>query len=179
MPDHLWKKLEREVAAELQSERNKRGRDFSESMPDVVASFYDIWDIRDEDLGYSCISAECKYRKDQPFIRKYATKRTSSGEDVYLIGGYVFFHLQDFSDFERFEKKFINYQMGGTVVDKELPSYLVDYYQQAQDYDPYNGEGPPDLKPFPLVVLRMKGNTTLLAYTEEKHIRQLIEKLKG
>lgn len=159
MGDTQWKRTERVVAQLLNSERNKRGRDFSESMPDVVASFNDIWGIPDDQLGYSCISVECKYRKDQPFIRAY------SQNPVTLVGSYLFFNLELFLDIDQLEEELLSTYM----TDKTPPKYIHEYYRQAEEYD---------LKAFPLVVLRMKQNSTLFAYTKEKHIQQLINKLK-
>ena len=126
-----WKDLERTVAKELKGFRIPRGRDFSQSLPDVIA---------DASYTFNCPStkgliAECKYRSKQPLIdlyKKQIDKATPSkyytvilkdkdNKEIYLTP------LEDLKHIKSLYMHFI-------TVKKVIPKYLTDAFKQSFDY---------------------------------------------
>ena len=89
-----WKSLERQIARAIGGQRNKRGGDFSQSLPDVESE---------------ALVIECKYRKSLPQWLKDAlaqAKRYAHDErfpavvlkERYQHGAIVVMSLDDFVD---------------------------------------------------------------------------------
>jgi len=88
-----WKALERQVASILGGVRLHRGKDFSQELPDVVASW-------NSPAGPIAIITECKLRSSLPWVRYV---RNLLDKDKSLIAIYpdpklplVVFNLKEF-----------------------------------------------------------------------------------
>jgi hypothetical protein len=121
-----WKHLERYVAKFLGGERIPRGANFSDSLPDVVASTKPFF--KDTD---GLIFVECKHSKNQPWIDYIQS--IYKGEIVVAGANtsnpLVLFELEDIHLLLDF-----TYDSDITILDRLVPAYMQSHLSQVQDY---------------------------------------------
>ena len=125
MVRQAWKALERNVAKAVQGHRIPRGADFSDKLPDVIAS-------ADKTIARAegGIFAECKHSKSNPWVtyidELYDGRLLSAGngEDTIILLSLTDIHLLSNP------KGYIT----ATPVDKKVPGYMYDHITQSRSY---------------------------------------------
>lgn len=146
-----WKALERYTAEFFGGQRQHRGANFSQSMPDVIAPSEPVFGVD------GCVLAECKYSKNQPWV-DFFVKELKAGAKypLFLVKGeldiYLFWLLQDSSILTTKRIK------DACLIARSMPGYLEEYYTQSAGYTKSNND-------LHIVVLGKKGCKHRVAYS--------------
>lgn len=165
-----WKNLESTVATKLSGIRISRSFDYGASLPDVIAD--------GNVLGYpnTVIQVECKHSIRQPFVT--LLKPVLATRSLVKIKDYLFWDLD--------KTKTAIHNKKPKVLDKAIPKYLNDYYQQALGYtvEPLMVFSwakeliTPDKSLFRMVVLAKKSHSLRVAYTTVTELDSLVNSIQ-
>jgi len=134
-----WKALERKVAKYFNTQRRKRGDDFSQSDVEILANI-NQWLNSDSHPGY--IIGECKYRTTglgvvDTYIKNKSKEHISIGrigEDILItnITNFEKIFLEICKD--TFPLKVITNKYYTFPIKKSVPKYINEFFKQASDY---------------------------------------------
>ena len=166
-----WKVLERLVAKKLGGQRILRGYDYSASLPDVVAP--------SEILGIPGrhILVECKHSKNQPFLeymRPILEGNKTTAATITSLGkpSFIFWDFQNTG-------KILPLKAKKFSVDRKIPQYLLDYYDQSANYT-LSSLGLKRIvditeEPMSMVVIAKKNCPFRLAFTSIEQIEKFLK----
>lgn len=169
MSGETWKQHERNVAHYFNTKRRSRGADFGQTDVEVIASVTEWLGWKDSNIH---IIAECKYSKYLGIVstfRRIAAQDTCKEKITILRleekGLKRPLYMCNLDNFDEIFTDFIYHQGAHnnlldisekySIVSKtmSIPSYLLDFLEQARGYSTSMKESNPNFVAFPIAVL--------------------------